>query len=279
MAARPQSQFESFGLHDCLYTKFNLHTVLKKNYCNLEVITTKIISEYISCDNNRRGVFLGWNFIWPDPEKVIVTWTRIQNFVISLEYILSYSNCCNFWHCQEFLSLISGWSFRVGTGSNRCHLKFLLLWVLGEPGTWGTSSRSFQCKMDSVCFSGFKYCPYNFHSSSCYVALVTSGCAENNWRSGWCKWCLTKFLCSVIPPSMNDIKFYVSVWYCAWFPLNLDTTNFLYTSCVQIWPELSNSISVMNFIDLLTLEQCIDLPYFIIYFNTLTYYFRGHTVA
>ena len=63
MAARPQSQSESFGFHDCLYTKFNLHRFLKKNDCNHEVITTKIIAEHISCDNDLRGVVLDWNFI------------------------------------------------------------------------------------------------------------------------------------------------------------------------------------------------------------------------
>lgn len=209
MSARTQSQSESFGLHDCLYTKFNLHTVLKKNDCKHEVITTKITAEYNPWDKDRRGVVLEFHLSrsWESNCNL----KKNPELCNSLDYILFKSKCCNFWPYQEFLSLISGWSVRVGTRSNRCYLKFLLLWVLGEPGTWGKSSRSFQCKMDSVCVSGFKYCPYNFHSSSCYVALVTSGSAENNWRSGWCKWCLTKFLCSAIPPSMNNIKLYVSV--------------------------------------------------------------------
>ena len=63
MAARPQSQSESFGLHDCLYKKFNLVTVHKKNVCDHEEITTKITAEYISCGNDLGGVVLDWHFI------------------------------------------------------------------------------------------------------------------------------------------------------------------------------------------------------------------------
>jgi hypothetical protein len=62
VAARLQSQSESFGLHYSLYTKFNLLTIHKKNECDHEIIITKITAENISCDNDLGGVVLDWNF-------------------------------------------------------------------------------------------------------------------------------------------------------------------------------------------------------------------------
>lgn len=190
-----------------------------------------------------------WNSIWADPEKAIVTWRRIQNFVIALTIFYPKASVAISGLVKNFSLWFQDGPFEWGQEVTGVILSSYFFGYLVSQVPGGRAAEVFSAKWILFASVALNIVPTIFtppaamlHWSLLVVLRIIEGVGgvSNVWQSSCVQPCLLPWIISNYMCLCDTVHGFYWIW----------TQPILwYMCCMQIWPELSNSFSVMNFID------------------------------
>lgn len=190
-----------------------------------------------------------WNSIWADPEKATVTWRRIQNFVIALTIFYPKASVAISGLVKNFSLWFQDGPFEWGQEVTGVILSSYFFGYLVSQVPGGRAAEVFSAKWILFASVALNIVPTIFtppaamlHWSLLVVLRIIEGVGgvSNVWQSSCVQPCLLPWIISNYMCLCDTVHGFYWIW----------TQPILwYMCCMQIWPELSNSFSVMNFID------------------------------